>query len=78
MNNEINLTTDNAIATLARLSISSKKSEKTGNAFHIMTLKFKNGLEIDYFVDKKDIFGLKDALKNHNKEKMNLEDEDNM
>lgn len=27
-----------------------------------MTLHFKNGLEIRYFVDPKDKFGLKDAI----------------
>lgn len=75
MNEQINLTTDNAINTIARVSIKSQKSAKSGNIFHMLTLKFKNGLEIDYFVDKKDIFGIKDALKNHNKEKLNLEEE---
>lgn len=27
-----------------------------------MTLHFKNGLSVDYFVDKKGLFGLKDAV----------------
>lgn len=62
MNNEIILNEDNAISTLSRLSIKARKSEKTGSYFHIMTLHFKNGLSVDYFVDKKDLFGLKDAV----------------
>lgn len=62
MKNQILLNEDNAIATLSRVSIKTKKSEKTGNLFTILTLYFKNGLEIDYFVDKKDIFGIKDAV----------------
>lgn len=60
--NEIIINEDNAISTLTRLSINARKSEKTGTHFHILTLHFKNGLSIDYFVDKKDLFGLKDAV----------------
>lgn len=75
MNKDTNLSQDNIISTLARLSINSRKSEKTGTVFHIMTLHFKNGLEIDYFVDKKDVFGLKDAISQKSTETLNLEDE---
>ncbi|RYC72400.1 hypothetical protein [Candidatus Nanogingivalis gingivitcus] len=52
-NNQINLTQDNIISTLARLSIQTKTSQKNKTNFHIITLHFKNGLEIDYFIDKK-------------------------
>ena len=48
---------------LPRVALRTQKSEKTGNYFTILTLRFKNGLEIDYFVDKKDKFGLMDAIK---------------
>ena len=56
------LNQDNIISTVARVALRTKKSEKSGNYFTILTLRFKNGLEIDYFVDKKDKFGLKDAI----------------
>ncbi len=39
-----------------------KNRQKTGNVYTTMTLHFKNGLEIRYFVDPKDKFGLKDAI----------------
>lgn len=61
MNKEIIINEDNAISTLSRISITARESKK-GSAFHILTLHFKNGLQIDYFVDKKDLFGLKDAV----------------
>ena len=54
---------DNIISTVARVALRTQKSEKSGNYFTILTLRFKNGLEIDYFVDKKDKFGLLDAVK---------------
>ena len=57
------LNQDNIISTVARVSLRTQKSEKSGNYFTILTLRFKNGLEIDYFVDKKDKFGLIDAIK---------------
>ena len=57
------LNQDNIISTVARVALRTQKSEKTGNYFTILTLRFKNGLEIDYFVDKKDKFGLMDAIK---------------
>ena len=57
------LNQDNIISTVARVALRTKKSEKSGNYFTILTLRFKNGLEIDYFVDKKDKFGLLDAVK---------------
>lgn len=57
------LNQDNIISTVARVSLRTQKSEKSGNYFTILTLRFKNGLEIDYFVDKKDKFGLMDAIK---------------
>ena len=57
------LNQDNIISTVARVSLRTQKSEKSGNYFTILTLRFKNGLEIDYFVDKKDKFGLLDAVK---------------
>ena len=56
------LNQDNIISTVARVALRTQKSEKSGNYFTILTLRFKNGLEIDYFVDKKDKFGLKDAI----------------
>ena len=43
-----------------------------------MTLHFKNGLEIDYFIDKKDIFGLKDAINSKADIDNFLEDNENM
>jgi hypothetical protein len=57
------LNQDNIISTVARVALRTKKSEKSGNYFTILTLRFKNGLKIDYFVDKKDKFGLLDAIK---------------
>lgn len=57
------LNQDNIISTVARVALRTQKSEKSGNYFTILTLRFKNGLEIDYFVDKKDKFGLLDAIK---------------
>ena len=57
------LNQDNIISTVARVALRTQKSEKSGNYFIILTLRFKNGLEIDYFVDKKDKFGLLDAVK---------------
>ena len=57
------LNQDNIISTVARVVLRTQKSEKSGNYFTILTLRFKNGLEIDYFVDKKDKFGLMDAIK---------------
>ena len=57
------LNQDNIISTVARVSLRTQKSEKSGTYFTILTLRFKNGLEIDYFVDKKDKFGLLDAVK---------------
>ena len=47
------LNQDNIISTVARVALRTQKSEKSGNYFTILTLRFKNGLEIDYFVDKK-------------------------
>ena len=57
------LNQDNIISTVARVALRTQKSEKSGNYFTILTLRFKNGLEIDYFVDKKGKFGLLDAIK---------------
>ena len=57
------LNQDNIISTVARVALRTQKPEKSGNYFTILTLRFKNGLEIDYFVDKKDKFGLLDAVK---------------
>ena len=57
------LNQDNIISTVARVALRTQKSEKSGNYFTILTLRFKNGLEIDYFVDKKDKFGLLDVVK---------------
>ncbi len=57
------LNQDNIISTVARVALRTQKSERSGNYFTILTLRFKNGLEIDYFVDKKDKFGLMDAIK---------------
>ena len=56
------LNQDNIISTVARVALRTQKSEKSGNYFTILTLRFKNGLEIDYCVDKKDKFGLKDVI----------------
>ena len=61
------LNQDNIISTVARVALRTQKSEKSGNYFTILTLRFKNGLEIDYFVDKKDKFGLLDAIKSISK-----------
>ena len=57
------LNQDNIISTVARVALRTQKSEKSGNYFTILTIRFRNGLEIDYFVDKKDKFGLMDAIK---------------
>lgn len=47
------LNQDNIISVVSRVALRTQKSEKSGNYFTILTLRFKNGLEIDYFVDKK-------------------------
>ena len=60
--NNTSLNQDNIISAVARVSLRTQKSAKSGQDYTIITLRFKNGLEIDYFVDKKDIFGLKDAI----------------
>lgn len=62
MNNKNQLNEDNIISTLSRVSLKTQESPKTGNVYTTMTLHFKNGLEIRYFVDPKDKFGLKDAI----------------
>lgn len=59
-NNQLN--EDNIISAVARVSLKTQESPKTGNVYTTMTLHFKNGLEIRYFVDPKDKFGLKDAI----------------
>ena len=60
--NKNQLNEDNIISTLSRVSLKTQESPKTGNVYTTMTLHFKNGLEIRYFVDPKDKFGLKDAI----------------
>lgn len=60
MNNNL-LNQDNIISAVSRVSLITKKA-KSGSDFTILTLRFKNGLEIDFFVDKKDKFGLQDAI----------------
>lgn len=57
------LNQDNIVSAVSRVSLKTRKSEKSGSFFTILTIYFKNGLEIDYFVDKKDKFGLADAVK---------------
>ena len=59
-NNQLN--EDNIISAVARVALKTQESPKTGNVYTTMTLHFKNGLEIRYFVDPKDKFGLKDAI----------------
>ena len=60
-NNQLN--EDNIISAVARVALKIQESPKTGNLYTTITLHFKNGLEIRYFVDKKDKFGLMDAIK---------------
>lgn len=57
--NKNQLNEDNIISCLARLSVKTKESPKTGNIYTTITLHFKNGLEIRYFLDPKDKFGYK-------------------
>ena len=59
-NNQLN--EDNIISSVARVALKTQESPKTGNVYTTLTLHFKNGLEIRYFVDPKDKFGLKDAI----------------
>lgn len=59
-NNQLN--EDNIISAVARVALKTQESPKTGNFYTTLTLHFKNGLEIRYFVDPKDKFGLKDAI----------------
>jgi sRNA-binding regulator protein Hfq len=61
------LSSDNIISKVARVSLSERVSSKTNKPFVIMTIYFKNGLQIDNFVDKRDWFGLQDLLDNTNK-----------
>lgn len=60
--NKNQLNEDNIISCLARLSVKTQESPKTGNIYTTITLHFKNGLEIRYFLDPKDKFGLQDAI----------------
>ena len=60
--NKNQLNEDNIISAVARVALKTQESPKTGNVYITMTLHFKNGLEIRYFVDPKDKFGLKDAI----------------
>ncbi len=60
MNNNL-LNQDNIISAVSRVSLITRQA-KSGSDFTILTLRFKNGLEIDFFVDKKDKFGLQDAI----------------
>lgn len=60
--NKNQLNEDNIISAVARVALKTQESPKTGNVYTTMTLHFKNGLEIRYFVDPKDKFGLKDAI----------------
>ncbi len=53
--NKNQLNEDNIISTLSRVSLKTQESPKTGNVYTTMTLHFKNGLEIRYFVDPKDV-----------------------
>ena len=57
--NKNQLNEDNIISAVARVALKTQESPKTGNVYTTMTLHFKNGLEIRYFVDPKDKFGLK-------------------
>ena len=60
--NKNQLNEDNIISSVARVALKTQESPKTGHVYTTMTLHFKNGLEIRYFVDPKDKFGLKDAI----------------
>lgn len=60
--NKNQLNEDNIISAVACVALKTQESPKTGNVYTTMTLHFKNGLEIRYFVDPKDKFGLKDAI----------------
>ena len=60
--NKNQLNEDNIISSVACVALKTQESPKTGNVYTTMTLHFKNGLEIRYFVDPKDKFGLKDAI----------------
>ncbi|HSW77918.1 MAG TPA: hypothetical protein VLG36_03910 [Candidatus Chromulinivoraceae bacterium] len=56
------LNSDNIISKVARVSLLERDSPKTGKPYVVMTIHFKNGLQIDNFVDKRDWFGLQDLL----------------
>ncbi len=60
--NKNQLSEDDIISSVARAALKTQESPKTGNTYTAMTLHFKNGLKIRYFVDPKDKFGLKDAI----------------
>ena len=60
MNNNL-LNQDNIISAVSRVSLITRQA-KSGSDLKILTIRFKNGLEIDFFVDKKDKFGLQDAI----------------
>lgn len=63
MNNNL-LNQDNIISAVSRVSLITRQA-KSGNDFTILTLRFKNGLEIDFFVDKKrQIWSSRRYLKN--------------
>lgn len=53
---------DNIISKVARVSLFEGISKKTNKPYQTLTVHFKNGLDIQYFVDQKDLFGLNDAL----------------
>lgn len=48
-NNQLN--EDNIISAVARVALKTQESPKTGNVYTTITLHFKNGLEIRYFVE---------------------------
>ena len=49
----MSLNSDNIISKVSRVSLTERESSKTGKPFVVMTIYFKNGLQIDNFVDKR-------------------------
>lgn len=65
---------DNIISKVARVSLFEGTSKKTNKPYQTLTVHFKNGLDIQYFVDQKDIFGLKDAVSKKTTEELDQVD----
>ena len=56
------LNADNIVSKVSRVSLVTRVGSKTGQPYTVLTVQFVNGLSIDNFVDKRDLFGLQNVL----------------